>query len=166
MDEFKFHAMKMTWLNGGLNFLDGGTMFGPVPKILWSRKYDVNEKNLIELRTDPILIQYNDKNILIDTGIGNDKLDEKMKRNLGVVEESQVENNLTALGLTPGDIDIILMTHLHNDHAAGLTKWQDGKLLSIFPNAVIYTSQVEWDEMRNPNIRSKNTYWKENWEPI
>lgn len=166
MDEFKFHAMKMTWLNGGLNFLDGGTMFGPVPKILWSRKYDVNEKNLIELRTDPILIQYNDKNILIDTGLGNDKLDEKMKRNLGVVEESQVENNLTALGLTPGDIDIILMTHLHNDHAAGLSKWQDGKLLSIFPNADIYTSQVEWDEMRNPNIRSKNTYWKENWEPI
>lgn len=166
LDEFKFHEMKMTWLNGGLNFLDGGTMFGPVPKVLWSRKYDVDEKNLIELRTDPILIQFNNKNILIDTGLGNGKLDEKLKRNLGVVEESSVLENLTTLGLTPADIDIILMTHLHNDHAAGLTKYQDGKLKSMFTNAVIYTSEVEWDEMRNPNIRSKNAYWKENWEPI
>lgn len=158
--------MHMTWLNGGLNYLDGGTMFGPVPKVLWSRRYDVDDQNLIELHTDPILIQYNGKNILVDTGLGNGKLDEKMKRNLGVVEESRVEENLNTLGLAPADIDIILMTHLHNDHAAGLTKWQDGELISVFSNADIYTSQVEWDEMRDPNIRSKNTYWKENWEPI
>jgi len=158
--------MQMTWLNGGLNYLDGGTMFGPVPKVLWSRRYDVDENNLIELATDPILIQYNGKNILIDTGLSNGKLDEKLKRNLGVVEESRVEEDLNELGLTPADIDMILMTHLHNDHAAGLTKWQDGKLISVFSNAAIYTSQVEWDEMRDPNIRSKNTYWKENWEPV
>ncbi|MCZ2259700.1 YtnP family quorum-quenching lactonase [Sporosarcina sp. G11-34] len=166
MDNFKFHAMQMTWLNGGLNYLDGGTMFGPVPKVLWSRRYDVDKNNLIELATDPILIQYNGKNILIDTGLSNGKLDEKLKRNLGVVEESSVEEDLDKLGLTPADIDIILMTHLHNDHAAGLTKWQDGELISVFSNAEIYTSQVEWDEMRDPNIRSKNTYWKENWEPV
>ena len=166
MDGFTFHDMKLTWLDGGLNYLDGGTMFGPVPKVLWSRKYAVTENNLIELTAHPILIQYGDKNILIDTGLGNDKLDEKMKRNLGIVDESNVRGNLKALGVDTEDIHIILMTHLHNDHAAGLTKWQDGKLVSVFPNAVIYTSQVEWDEMRNPNIRSRNTYWKENWEPV
>ena len=166
MDEFIFHNMKLNWLNGGLNFLDGGTMFGPVPKVLWSRRYEVDENNLIELRTDPILLQYENKNILIDTGLGNGKLNEKMKRNLGVTDESYVEENLSELGITPGDIDIILMTHLHNDHAAGLTKWENEKLVSVFPNAIIYTSQIEWDEMKNPNIRSKNTYWKENWEPV
>ena len=166
MNEFIFHNMKLNWLNGGLNFLDGGTMFGPVPKVLWSRRYEVDENNLIELRTDPILLQYENKNILIDTGLGNGKLNEKMKRNLGVTDESYVEENLSELGITPGDIDIILMTHLHNDHAAGLTKWENEKLVSVFPNAIIYTSQVEWDEMRNPNIRSRNTYWKENWEPV
>ena len=166
MDEFKFYDMKLTWLNGGLNYLDGGTMFGPVPKVLWSRRYDVDENNLIELPTDPILIQYNGKNILIDTGLGNGKLDDKMKRNLGVANESRVEENLAALGLNPESIDIILMTHLHNDHAAGLTKWQNDNLISVFSNAVIYSSEVEWDEMRSPNIRSKNTYWKENWEPV
>lgn len=166
MNEFIFHDMKLNWLNGGLNFLDGGTMFGPVPKVLWSRRYDVDENNLIELRTDPILIQYENKNILIDAGLGNGKLNEKMKRNLGVTAESRVEDNLIELGLTPKDIDIILMTHLHNDHAAGLTKWENDQLVSVFPNAIIYTSQIEWDEMRNPNIRSRNTYWEENWEPV
>ena len=58
------------------------------------------------------------------------------------------------------------MTHLHFDHAGGLTKLEKGQYVSAFPNAKIITSQVEWDEMRNPNIRSKNTYWKENWEAI
>jgi glyoxylase-like metal-dependent hydrolase (beta-lactamase superfamily II) len=166
LNEFIFHDMKLNWLNGGLNFLDGGTMFGPVPKVLWSRRYDVDDNNLIELRTDPILLQYENKNILIDTGLGNGKLNEKMKRNLGVTAESRVEDNLSELGLTPKDIDIILMTHLHNDHAAGLTKWENDQLVSVFPNAIIYTSQIEWDEMRNPNIRSRNTYWEENWEPV
>lgn len=166
MDQFTFHDMTLTWLDGGLTFLDGGTMFGPVPKVLWSRKYDVTENNLIELTAHPILIRYQGKNILIDTGLGNDKLSDKMKRNLGIVSESKVLQELSEAGVKPEEIDLILMTHLHNDHAAGLTKWEGDKLVSTFPNAEIHTSQVEWDEMREPNIRSKNTYWKENWEPI
>lgn len=166
MDQFTFHDMTLTWLDGGLNFLDGGTMFGPVPKVLWSRKYEVTENNLIELAAHPILIRYQGKSILIDSGLGNDKLSDKMKRNLGIVDESKVLQNLQEIGVKPEEIDVILMTHLHNDHAAGLTKWEGDKLVSTFPNAEIHTSQVEWDEMRAPNIRSKNTYWKENWEPI
>lgn len=166
MDQFTFHDMTLTWLDGGLNYLDGGTMFGPVPKVLWSRKYAVTESNLIELTAHPILIQYEGKNILIDTGLGNDKLSEKMKRNLGIVDESSVLEDLKVLGVSPEDIHVILMTHLHNDHAAGLTRWQGESLVSTFPNAVIYTSQIEWDEMRYPNIRSRNTYWKENWEAV
>ncbi|MDN4606981.1 YtnP family quorum-quenching lactonase [Sporosarcina highlanderae] len=166
MDTYTFHGMKITWLDGGVNFLDGGTMFGVVPKALWSRKYEVDENNLIELRTDPILISYEGKNILIDSGIGKGKLSDKMKRNLGVHEETKVEESLSQLGLKVEDIDIILMTHLHNDHAAGLTGYVDNELVSIFPNAEIHVSEVEWKEMRNPNIRSRNTYWKENWEPV
>ena len=166
LDTYTFHDMTLTWLDGGVNFLDGGTMFGVVPKALWSRKYEVDDDNLIELRTDPIFISYAGKNILIDSGIGKGKLSEKLKRNLGVRAETKVEESLAELGLTPDDIDIVLMTHLHNDHAAGLTCFKNDELVSTFPNAEIYASQVEWDEMRNPNIRSRNTYWKENWEPI
>lgn len=166
MDAYTFHDMELTWLDGGVNYLDGGTMFGVVPKALWSRRYEVDDNNLIELRTDPILIRYAGMNMLIDAGIGKGKLDDKMKRNLGVRAETRVGESLRELDLTPESIDIILMTHLHNDHAAGLTEWQGEELVSVFPNADIYVSQVEWDEMRNPNIRSRNTYWKENWEPI
>ena len=166
LDTYTFHNMKLAWLDGGVNFLDGGTMFGVVPKALWSRKYAVDEDNLIELRTDPIYISYKGKNILIDSGIGKGKLSDKQKRNLGVRAETKVEESLSELGLAPANIDIVLMTHLHNDHAAGLTGFDNDELVSIFPNAEIYVSQIEWDEMKNPNIRSRNTYWKENWEPI
>ena len=166
MDQLTFHDMKLTWLDGGVNYLDGGAMFGVVPKALWSRRYEADENNVIELRTDPILIQYQGTNYLIDSGIGKGKLDDKKKRNLGVRAETRVEESLEELGMTPDDIDVVLMSHLHNDHAAGLTQWENDELVSVFKNAKIYTSQVEWDEMREPNIRSRNTYWKENWEPI
>lgn len=166
MQKFQFHNMALTWLDGGTTYLDGGTMFGVVPKVIWSKRYPVNEKNQIELPTHPILIQYEGHNILIDSGLGAGKLTERQMRNLGVSQESRVEEDLAELGLTPEDIDTILMTHLHGDHAAGLTKWQGEELVSAFPNATIHVSAVEWNEMQHPNIRSRNTYWKENWEPI
>ena len=166
MDTFTFHEMTFTWLKGGTTHLDGGAMFGVVPKPLWEKKYPVNEKNQIELASDPIFIQYKGHRILVETGLGFGKFNEKQLRNYGVSDQSVVDDNLVELGYLPEDIDIILMTHLHFDHACGLTKWVDGELVPAFPNAKIYVSEVEWDEMRNPNIRSKNTYWKENWEPI
>ncbi|NVB32973.1 MBL fold metallo-hydrolase [Bacillus licheniformis] len=141
-------------------------MFGVVPKPLWSKKYDANEKNQIELRTDPILVQKDGTNLLIDSGIGRGKLTDKQKRNYGVTEESSIDDSLKALGLSTDDINAVLMTHLHFDHACGLTCYEGESLVSVFPNAAIYTSAIEWEEMRNPNIRSKNTYWKENWEAV
>ncbi|MEK3890325.1 YtnP family quorum-quenching lactonase [Bacillus sp. FSL K6-3431] len=166
MEKLQLGKLTLTWLNGGDTYMDGGAMFGVVPKPLWTRKYPVNEKNQIELRSDPILLQLNGKNILIEAGLGYGKLSDKQKRNYGVTEESKVEQSLAKLGLVQEDIDIICMTHLHFDHAGGLTKREGAGLVSTFPNAVIFASEIEWEEMRNPNIRSRNTYWKENWEPI
>ncbi|ANU11449.1 putative metal-dependent hydrolase [Planococcus antarcticus DSM 14505] len=166
MQKFQFHDMVLTWLEGGTTFLDGGTMFGVVPKFIWSKRYPANENNQIELPTHPILVQFDGHNILIDSGLGDGKLTERQLRNLGVSEQSRVEADLEELGLVAEDIDTILMTHLHGDHAAGLTKWQGEELVSTFPNAKIHVSAVEWNEMQHPNIRSRNTYWKENWEPI
>jgi glyoxylase-like metal-dependent hydrolase (beta-lactamase superfamily II) len=166
MDTLQFGEIKLTWLSGGVTNLDGGAMFGVVPKPLWERKYECNEKNQIELRTDPILIQWDGKNILMESGIGKGKLTDKQKRNFGVVEESHLEEDLLALGLKPEDIDIVLMTHLHFDHACGLTKLVNGEYVSVFPKARIISSSIEWNEMQNPNIRSINTYWKENWQAI
>ncbi|MEH7387268.1 MBL fold metallo-hydrolase [Bacillus sp. JJ1521] len=166
MEQLAIGDITLTWLDGGVTNLDGGAMFGVVPKPLWSRKYPHNENNQIELRTDPIFVKAGSKNILIESGIGNGKLTDKLIRNFGVLEESSIDRSLAQLGLSTSDIDIVLMTHLHFDHACGLTKWENGKLVPTFENAVIYTSNVEWEEMRNPNIRSKATYWKDNWEAI
>lgn len=166
METLKIGSVCLTWLSGGVTNLDGGAMFGVVPKALWSKKYPCNDKNQIELPTDPILIQADGKNLLIESGIGKGKLTEKQLRNFGVTRESEVEESLGALGLTCEDIDYVLMTHLHFDHACGLTKLVDGEYISAFPNARIIASKIEWDEMRHPNIRSKATYWKENWQAI
>jgi glyoxylase-like metal-dependent hydrolase (beta-lactamase superfamily II) len=166
MEILKFGDITLHWLNGGDTHLDGGAMFGVVPKALWSKKYTVNERNQVQLRTDPIFFQYQGKNILIESGIGNGKLNEKQMRNYGVTEESKVEESLRAFNLQPKDIDIILMTHLHFDHACGLTKQVGDKQVSVFENATIYVSDIEWEEMRNPNIRSRNTYWTQNWNGI
>ncbi|MGB7999237.1 MAG: MBL fold metallo-hydrolase [Anaerobacillus sp.] len=166
MEHLQVGTLSITWLRGGVTHMDGGAMFGVVPKPLWSKKYPVNDRNQIELRTDPMLIQWQGKNILVESGIGLGKLNEKQKRNYGVNEESDIHESLNELSLSEEDIDIILMTHLHFDHASGLTEPSEGGYRATFPNAVIYTSEVEWNEMREPNIRSKNTYWKENWEAV
>ncbi|WP_338472043.1 MBL fold metallo-hydrolase [Niallia sp. XMNu-256] len=166
MDTLKLTSLKLTWLNGGINHLDGGAMFGVVPKALWERKYPCNDKNQIPLRTDPILIRMDGINFLVDAGIGNGKLTEKQKRIFGAIEESKIEESLKAHGLSTNDIDYILMTHMHFDHACGLTKLENGKHFSVFPEAKIIVNKIEWNEMRQPNIRSKSTYWRENWEAI
>lgn len=166
METLQIGKIKLTWLNGGGTALDGGAMFGVVPKPLWLRKYPSNEKNQIEMRNDPILIQANGLNMLIDSGIGSGRFTDKQKRNYGVTEESHLVEELAQLNISPNEIDYILMTHLHFDHVSGLTKLVNEQLLSVFERAEIITSQIEWDEMRNPNIRSKSTYWRENWEAI
>lgn len=166
MDKLEFYDMKLYWLDGGVVSFDGGAIFGVVPKPLWHRKYPANEKNQITHATEPILIQYQGKNYLIDTGIGNDKLTEKQKRNFGIQEESRIEENLNELGLSPQDIDGILMTHMHFDHSSGLTYFKNHEYVPTYPNAMIYMTKTEWDEVRHPNIRSKSSYWKQNWEAI
>jgi glyoxylase-like metal-dependent hydrolase (beta-lactamase superfamily II) len=166
MNQLQLGEFTLTWLRGGLTQLDGGAMFGVVPKPLWSKRYPNNEWNQIPLRADPILIQAHGKRVLIESGIGKDRLTEKQKRNFGLVEESQVSESLAALGFTPDDIDIVIMTHMHYDHANGLVSVTDGQFVPTFPRAEIYVQELEWAEMREPNIRSKNTYWEENWRPI
>lgn len=167
MEQLKVGRAKLTWLNGGVNFLDGGAAFGVVPRVLWTKKYPVNENNLVEYRTDPILLQVDGKNYLIDTGTGLNKLTEKQIRNFGVLEEAKIKESLMELNVKPEELDGILMTHMHYDHANGLTdKVDEDVYVSAFPNVPIYVSETEWNEMRNPNIRSRNSYWKMNWEPI
>ncbi|RFB34079.1 YtnP family quorum-quenching lactonase [Brevibacillus sp. VP] len=167
MNTLQIGDCKLTWMKGGMTQLDGGAMFGVVPKALWSKRYPSNELNQIPLRSDPILVQVHGKNILIESGMGTNRLNDKQKRNFGLIEESELSESLQAVGLLFEDIDMVLMTHMHYDHANGLVSVaEDGSLYSTFPNATIYINEIEWNELRSPNIRSRNTYWEDNWRPI
>ncbi|MBC1885876.1 YtnP family quorum-quenching lactonase [Listeria seeligeri] len=166
MDKVQIGEITIYWLRGGYTHFDGGAMFGVVPKPLWEKKYPANEKNQLANVTDPMFFCYQGKNYLIDSGLGNGRLTEKQKRNYGVTEESFVLEDLAKIGVAPEEIDYVLMTHLHFDHVLGLTGFSDGAYYSVFKNAEIWTSKIEWEEMQHPNIRSKATYWKENWEQI
>lgn len=155
----KLGDFSVHYLNGGITNIDGGAMFGVVPRALWTRKYEVNDKNQIPLPTHPILIQTGDKNVIIDTGIGCGKLTEKERRNFGAEYESHIKEDLEVLDMTTKDIDYVLMTHMHFDHAAGLT---DDEGHAIFENAIHIIQQDEWHEFQSPNLRSKSTYWTKN----
>ncbi|MBC1540821.1 MBL fold metallo-hydrolase [Listeria seeligeri] len=166
MDKLQIGEITIYWLRGGYTHFDGGAMFGVVPKPLWEKKYPANEKNQLTNVTDPMFFRYQGKNYLIDSGLGNGRLTEKQKRNYGVTEESFVLEDLAKIGVAPEEIDYVLMTHLHFDHVLGLTGFSEEGYYSVFKNAEIWTSKIEWEEMQHPNIRSKATYWKENWEQI
>lgn len=167
MDQYQFHDMTITWLDGGVTHMDGGAMFGSVPYPVWSKRIPHNDKLQIEHPTDPMLIQYQGRNLLIDTSFGQGKLSQKQERNYGVTAHPRLEDSLAELGLVPSDIDTILMTHMHFDHIGGLTMPDEqGNLVSRFPKAQILVTQIEWDEVRNPNIRTKSTYFPQDWQAI
>ncbi len=166
MDKLNLGKITLTWLNGGTLHFDGGAMFGAVPKALWSKKYPCNDKNQINMKNDPIYFEINGKKVIIDSGIGINKLTSKQKRNFGCTEESQIENSLENLNIKPEEIDFVLMTHMHFDHSCGLTIEKNKEYKPLFPNAKIILSEIEWNEVRKPNIRSKSSYWEENWKAI
>lgn len=161
-----FKDIKITFLDTLDLLMDGGVLFGPVPKAVWNRKYPVNNSNQIPQVADPILIQYRDINYLVDSSHGTSKMTAKAKRNAGLNMESKLETSLQEAGLQLTDIDVVIQTHMHNDHAGGLTKLDNGELKSTFSNARILINEIEWDQVRHPNDRTKGTYLKDNWQPV
>lgn len=164
--QLTFGEMTITFLDAFRSLSDGGRLFGPVPKVVWNRLFPANDLNQIPQVIDPILIQYKEENILIDTALETSKLSEKEMKHAGVSEETKLFDSLAEVDLNPTDITIIIQTHMHNDHAGGLTVLENGQLKSAFPNATIYVNDIEWEDVKHPSKRTRRTYLKENWEPI
>jgi glyoxylase-like metal-dependent hydrolase (beta-lactamase superfamily II) len=157
---------KMYWLNGGEFELDGGAMFGVVPKILWSKKYPHNEDNYIPMVTWPILIKSDNEVVLIETGLGN-KLTEKQKQIYHVKKEWILLEELSLLGLEKNDINFVILTHFDFDHAGGVVmKNEKDELELTFPNAKYIVQKDEWEDVLNPNRRSINTFWEINYQKL
>lgn len=149
-----------TTLEGNSQRLDGGAMFGNAPKALWSRWVETDEQNRIKLSCRALLVQENDRNILIETGIGA-FFSPQLKERYGVVEHSHVLlDSLAAVGLTHEDIDVVVLTHLHFDHAGGLlSAWQDGEEPQLlFPNATFVIGERHWARARRPHPRDQASF--------
>jgi len=165
MIRFKLGNSRLTLLDGGRFWLDGGSMFGVVPKALWARERAPDEENRIELALHLLLVEDGRSRTLIDTGAGS-KLDGKT-RAIYRLRSRSAEEILEPAGLRPEQIDRVINTHLHFDHAGGNTVLgADGRLAAAFPNAQYVVQRAELETARLNHERTRAAYFRDDFEPL
>jgi glyoxylase-like metal-dependent hydrolase (beta-lactamase superfamily II) len=161
-----FGQIEIHPLTDGLFRLDGGAMFGIVPKPIWEKTNPPDDRNRIRMNLGVLLIQARGKNILVDTGAGG-KLAPKWQEIYALQRKPSLEESLATLRLTPDDIDIVINTHLHFDHAGGNTlRHLDGRIVPAFPNARYFVQKGEWDWAHTPHERTQFAYLKDDFSPL
>ncbi len=163
----KLKDMEIDLLDAGKFALDGGAMFGVIPKVFWSKAYyPGDEINRIPLAARPLLIKRNDRKILVDCGNGT-KLPDKLAKIYKVDKNDAVENALKKFGLNPEDITDVILTHLHFDHAGGATTFDsNGEIVPTFPNAKYYVQKDHFAWAINPSEKDAASFMKPNYEPL
>ena len=159
--------MKLTKIETGNFMLDGGALFGVIPKSLWQKVYPADERNLCNLAMRCLLVETAGRVVLIDTGIGT-KQTEKFFSHYYLNGDYSLEKSLAAHGCRPEDITDVLLTHLHFDHVGGaLTRDADsGKSLPAFPSASYWVSREQWEWAARPNRRERASFLPGNIEPL
>jgi len=158
-------------VSDGLNRVDGGGFFGLVPRLLWQQVIRPDERNLIPADTRSLLIESDAGLILVDTGVG-DKLTPKQRQIIGLDERrDRLINDMRQLGFEPEDVDTVLLTHLHSDHAGGGTRWDSadgspGPVIPTFPKARYLVQRIDLADAAYPNERTVATYFPDNWQPL
>jgi glyoxylase-like metal-dependent hydrolase (beta-lactamase superfamily II) len=153
-------------IESGYFRLDGGAMFGIIPKPLWQKTNPADDMNRIKLATRNLLLISDSKKILVDTGMGN-KWDEKSGEIYAVDQDTtSLELSLLKLNLKPDDITDVILTHLHFDHTGGSTMLKNGKLEPAFPNATYYVQKENYKWAVNPSERDKGSYIKDDFVPL
>lgn len=153
--------MKLSAIHTGNFKLDGGAMFGVVPKTLWNKINPADENNMCNWAMRCLLIEVNDRKILIDTGIGN-KQSEKFYSHYYLNGSDSLANSLNEIGVGFDEITDVLLTHLHFDHCGGAVTEIEGKYSPSFPNATYYTTKSHWFHANNPNPRERASFLHEN----
>ena len=157
--------LELISLSDGFFRLDGGAMFGVVPKFLWEKKAPSDERNRIVLSMRPLVVR-GARTMIIDAGLG-DKENEKFIDIYGVERARNLDHTLAEAGLAPEDIDIVLATHLHFDHAGGFTtRDASGRLRPRFPRAQYVVRRGEWEDATHPNERNRASYLFDNYVPL
>ena len=144
--------------------LDGGAMFGVIPKPLWEKKTQPDARNRIRLALNCLLILAGGKKILVETGVG-EKQDSKF-RDIYAIDGPHLLDRLRDRGLNPDDIDIVVNTHLHFDHCGGNTRIERGKVVPTFPNARYVVQKAEYEHALQPNERDRASYFAQNYAPL
>lgn len=161
----KLGGLELTSLDAGDFLVDGGAMFGAVPKVIWQKLVQVDEENRIRLSLSPLLIRTGSRNILVDAGFGRRHTDRELEI-YGFDPDDNVEGALKREGLEPEDIDTVILTHLHIDHAGGATRERGGGVEPAFPNARYFVNEIEWHDALDPDPRSAAAYREDDFVPI
>jgi glyoxylase-like metal-dependent hydrolase (beta-lactamase superfamily II) len=169
MSSLTLGDFELTVFSDGTYPLDGGAFFGVVPKIMWSRKVTADDQNYVQAGLNSLLIRMKTpragkQNILVETGMGN-KLSERMVKFYG--QPAKLLANLSAAGISPEEIDIVINTHLHFDHCGWNTvRDKSGKIVPTFPRAKYYAPEGEWQYARRPSERDAISYIPDNYDPL
>jgi glyoxylase-like metal-dependent hydrolase (beta-lactamase superfamily II) len=157
--------MNLYTIDTGFFKLDGGAMFGVVPKSIWNKLNPADGNNLCTWAMRLLLIQDGKRLILVDTGIGN-KQDDKFFSHYYLHGDATIDSSLAKHGFHRDDITDVFLTHMHFDHVGGAIAREDGKLLPAFKNAIYWSNPKHWDWAVHPNDREKASFLKENILPI
>ena len=145
--------------------LDGGSMFGVIPKIIWQKLIPADENNMIPMHTNLFVLKAHGKNFIFDCGLG-DNLSDFEKKIYNVESESMLSESLKGLGLAEDDIDIVILSHLHTDHAGGAVKKVNNKLVPRFSNAKYIIDNEEWQDATHPDERTEAVYVVERYDAL
>ena len=157
--------LELIALTDGYFYLDGGAMFGVVPKALWQRRAPADDKNRIRMGLRPLLVR-GEKTMIIDAGIG-DKMDARSQEIYAIDRAHDLDASLAAAGVSADDVDIVLASHLHFDHAGGFTVRDDaGRLVPRFRKARYVARTAEWEDATHPHERNRASYLAENFVPL
>jgi glyoxylase-like metal-dependent hydrolase (beta-lactamase superfamily II) len=145
---------------------DGGLMFGVVPKVMWEKKRPADGNNMIDMACVGLIARINGRVVVCETGIGT-KLSEKRARQVALREPEGLLQSLRRVGITPDEVDAVITTHLHWDHAGGLTRRDEqGGLELTFKKARHFIQQSEWDFALHPDMRSESAYYHDDFTPL
>ena len=158
--------MKIISIETGNFKLDGGAMFGVVPKSLWERTNPANDQNLCSWAMRSMLVDYGERKVLIDNGIG-DKQSDKFFSHYHLHGDTSLISSLALNGYHPDDITDVFLTHLHFDHCGGGVKYNEkGELVTVFKNATYWSNELHWNLAMNPNDRERASFLQENLVPM
>jgi len=161
----KIGEIDLQILNDGHWRLDGGAMFGVVPRVLWEKRLPPDDRNRVPMALRCLLIRASGKTIVVDTGVG-DKFGPKEAEIYAVERDDGLVGRLASYGVTPEAVDVVVNTHLHFDHAGGNTTRRLGTVVPTFPNAEYWVQRGEWEDATHPNERTRTTYLADNLDPI